>query len=192
MSDGITGMVNRQPAWIMYNPIIDWRNGMWSLLVQSVIEVIVMSLMACAILSCCRLIRPIMSLTIFIQFLFIGIILGLNLVNILYFSDLFRGLSSVIFVCAILVQTFPFCYYCDLLSSDCTDLANLLAQSNWFDASIKYKSTLRIFLLHAQQPIEFIAGGVFPISLKSNVQMAKFAFSVMTIVQRMNLTNRFK
>lgn len=51
MSDGITGMVNRQPAWIMYNPIIDWRNGMWSLLVQSVIEVIVMSLMACAILS---------------------------------------------------------------------------------------------------------------------------------------------
>lgn len=51
ISDAIAGMVNRQPAWMMYNPIIDWRKGVWSLLAQSVIELIVMSLMACAILS---------------------------------------------------------------------------------------------------------------------------------------------
>ncbi|XP_064552841.1 odorant receptor 59b-like, partial [Drosophila montana] len=88
--------------------------------------------------------RPVMSCTIFIQFLLIGFVLGLTLINILYFSGLFRGLSSAIFFASVL------------------------------------------------RPIKFIAGGIFPISLSNNVKMAKFAFSVMTIVQEMNLADRFK
>ncbi|XP_070062767.1 odorant receptor 59b-like [Drosophila virilis] len=145
-----------------------------------------------SILRCCELLRPVMSFTIFIQFLLIGIVLGFTLINILYFSGLLRGLSSVMFFANVLIQTFPFCYLCDLLVDDCADLANLLAQSNWIDAGKKYKSTLKIFMQHVQKPIIFIAGGLFPISLNSNIKVAKFAFSVMTIVQQMDLAARFK
>ncbi|EDV93291.1 GH18345 [Drosophila grimshawi] len=142
-----------------------------------------------SIRNCCEMIRPIVECTIFVQFLLIGAVLGEALINVLYFSDGFRAISPIGFVAAVLVETFPFCYFCDLLAEDATDLANILGQSNWIDADRKYKSSLHIFMIQIQKPIIFIAGGLFPISLNTNIKMAKFAFSVMTLVQRMNLTD---
>ncbi|KRG01014.1 uncharacterized protein Dmoj_GI27086 [Drosophila mojavensis] len=136
--------------------------------------------------------RPVMSQTIFVQFLLIGIDLGLTIINVLYFSGLFRAISAIIFAVAVLLETFPFCYLCDLLAKDCEELSNILCHSHWIDAEPKYKSALKFFMHNLQQPIDFKAGGIFAISLNSNIQVAKFAFSVMAIVQQMNLANRFK
>lgn len=139
--------------------------------------------------------RPVISGTIFIQFLIIGFILGVTLENV---------------ITAVLMQTFSFCYLCDLLVADCEELSNLLAHSQWIDAELKYKSTLQIFLLKLQQPLQFIAGGIFPITMNNNIKVstdiyfvlsdfsesfhqkvAKFAFSVMSIVRKMSLGERF-
>ncbi|EDW14433.2 uncharacterized protein Dmoj_GI23327 [Drosophila mojavensis] len=144
------------------------------------------------ITQCCNVMRPVISQTIFVQFLLIGIDLGLTLVNVLYFSGLFRAISAIMFALAVMVETFPFCYLCDLLAKDCEDLSNILFDSPWIDAEPKYKSALKFFMHNLQQPIVFKAGGIFAISLNSNIQMAKFAFSVMAIVQQMNLASRFK
>ncbi|XP_030558818.1 odorant receptor 59b-like [Drosophila novamexicana] len=144
------------------------------------------------IVQCCNLMRPVMSQTIFIQFLLVGVVLGVTMINVLYFSGLFRAISSILFVTALLFETFPFCYLCDQLVNDCYELSNLLGESHWIDAEPKYKSTLKFFMHNLQQPIIFTAGGIFLISLNSNIQVAKFAFSVMTIVQQMNLADRFK
>ncbi|KRF78807.1 uncharacterized protein Dvir_GJ10328 [Drosophila virilis] len=144
------------------------------------------------IVQCCNLMRPVISQTIFIQFLLVGVVLGVTMINVLYFSGLFRAISSILFVTALLFETFPFCYLCDLLVNDCHELSNLLGESHWIDAEPKYKSTLKFFMHNVQQPIIFTAGGIFLISLNSNIKVAKFAFSVMTIVQQMNLADRFK
>ncbi|XP_051863938.1 odorant receptor 59b-like [Drosophila albomicans] len=103
-----------------------------------------------------------------------------------------HSISSIVYLAGILVESFPFCYLCDLLVEDCDDLCNLLGQSNWIDAEPRYKSTLRIFMHNLQQPIIFVAGGIFLISMSTNIKMAKFAFSVMTVVQQMNLAERLK
>lgn len=154
--------------------------------------------------------RPVFNGTIFIQFLLIGLVLGITLVNVLLFSELFRALASIVYVVVVLMETFPFCYLCDLLAEDCYDLSNLLGHSYWIDAEPKYKFTLRIFMLHLQNPIRFKAGGTFPISMNSNIkvsiiyifkafnmfnnvlQVAKFAVSVITIVKKLNLAERFQ
>ncbi|KAH8417529.1 hypothetical protein KR222_001471, partial [Zaprionus bogoriensis] len=143
------------------------------------------------ILKCCALMNPIISRTIFTQFLLIGIVLGLTLANVLI-SGIVRGFTSIVFFIGVLLETFPFCYLCDLLVEDCNELSNSLVQSHWIGAEPKYKSTLRIFLQHLQQPIRFIAGGIFHITMGSNIKVAKFAFSVTTIVQNMNLAERFQ
>ncbi|XP_034484441.1 odorant receptor 59b-like [Drosophila innubila] len=143
------------------------------------------------ILESCDLMRPVMSRTIFVQFLLIGIVLGIILINVLYFSDIYRAISSIVFFTGVMLETFPFCYFCDSLVDDCAELSNLLCQSNWLDAEPKYKLTLRIFLQNLQQPIIFIAGGIIRISVTSNINVAKFAFSVMTVVQNLNLADRF-
>lgn len=115
--------------------------------------------------------RPYVSLNIFVQFLLIGLVLGLTLINIMLFSDILRGLPAIVLLIAALFQSFPFCYLCDLIVEDCEDLSNLLAQTQWVDAQPKYKATLKIYLQHLQQPIMFNAGGIFPVSMSNNIKV---------------------
>ncbi|XP_034478113.1 odorant receptor 42b-like [Drosophila innubila] len=144
------------------------------------------------ILKYCTLIKPVISGTIFVQFLLCGLVLGLTLINVFFFSDLWAGIASFLFIITILLQTFPFCYTCNFIMDDCDDLANAIFQSNWINSGSRYQSTLLYFLHNVQQPITFIAGGIFPISMSTNISVAKFAFSVMTIVKQMNIADKFK
>lgn len=114
-----------------------------------------------------------MSRTIFVQFMLIGFVLGLTMINAIYFSGLFRAISAIIFALAVLLETFPFCYMCDLLAKDCEELSNLLGHSYWVDAEPKYKSALKFFMQNLQKPIIFKAGGIFGISLNSNIQVGR-------------------
>lgn len=98
-------------------------------------------------------------------------VLGVTLVNVLLFPGLAQGFTTIIYSVAILFETFPFCYLCDLLDEDCRELSNHLVQSSWIDAEPKYKSTLRIFLLRMHKPIQFIAGGFFVITMSTNLKV---------------------
>lgn len=109
--------------------------------------------------------RPVVSLNIFVQFLLIGLVLGLTLINIMLFSGILRGLPAIVLLIAALFQSFP-----------CEDLSNLLAQTQWVDAQPKYKTTLKIFLQHLQQPIMFNAGGIFPVSMSNNIKVGSKNF----------------
>ncbi|KAL7727498.1 hypothetical protein ACLKA6_002121 [Drosophila palustris] len=144
------------------------------------------------ILECCDMIRPIISRTIFVQFALIGCVLGVTMISIFLSSNLWHALASFLFAVAVMMETFPFCYNCNLLIADCEAFGIRMFQSNWIDASPRYKSTLIQFMHQSQKPIVFIAGGIFPITVNSNITVAKFAFSVVTIVQRMNLNEKFK
>lgn len=115
--------------------------------------------------------RPILSRTICIQFMLIGAVLGLTMIGVLYSSDIFFKISSIILLIALLLETFPFCFLCDSLVEDSDDLSNILGQSHWIDAERKYKSTLRIFMHQVQQPIIFIGFGIILISVNSNIKV---------------------
>ncbi|ALC47475.1 maker232 [Drosophila busckii] len=144
------------------------------------------------IVGCCSWMRPIISATILVQFLLIGVILGLTLINIFFFSNFWRGLSSFTYLIAVLMETFPFCYICNLLIEDSDDLSRAIFESNWIDADQEYKSALIYFMLNAQKPIIFLAGGVLPITVRTNLQVAKFAFSIITVVRQTNLVEKFQ
>ncbi|XP_022226452.2 odorant receptor 22a-like [Drosophila obscura] len=136
--------------------------------------------------------RPVFSGTIFVQFLLIGIVLGLSLINIMFFSTLWTGIGTACFMFCVLLETFPFCYVCNTIIEDCRELSECLFQSNWLAANRKYKSTLIYFLHNLQQPIVLTAGGVFPISMQTNLSMVKLAFSVVTIIRQFNLADKFQ
>lgn len=82
------------------------------------------------------------------------------------------AIASFVFVITTLLQTFPFCYLCNLIIDDCEALAHALFQSNWIDSGSRYQSTLLYFLHNVQQPIVFIAGGILPISMSSNISVS--------------------
>ncbi|XP_030368826.1 odorant receptor 42b-like [Scaptodrosophila lebanonensis] len=144
------------------------------------------------ILQYCDFLRPVISGSVFTQFLLIGLVLGLTLINVFFFSSLWTGIASAGFVVCILMQTFPLCYTCNTLMDDCDALTYAIFQSNWKDARRSYKSTLLYFMHNAQQPITFIAGGIFPITINSNITVAKISFSVITVFKQMNIAEQFK
>ncbi|KAH8315179.1 hypothetical protein KR074_002846, partial [Drosophila pseudoananassae] len=139
-----------------------------------------------------EMIRPAITRTIFIQFLLIGICLGISFINILFFADVWTALATVAYITGIMVQTFPFCYVCDLMKSDCDLLEMSIFHSNWLSSSREYKRTLIYFLHKSQKPVAFTAGSMFPISTSSNIQVAKLAFTVVTFVNQMNLADKLK
>jgi len=117
--------------------------------------------------------RPPISGFIFVQFLCVGLLFGLTMINLMYFATFWTGISSVAYLLALICQTFPFCYTCTQIESDCDDLACSIFHSNWIDATPRYKTTLRHFLHNVQQNITFTAGAIFPISLKTNLSVRK-------------------
>ncbi|KAH8311010.1 hypothetical protein KR044_003843, partial [Drosophila immigrans] len=142
------------------------------------------------ILDYCNILRPLLSRTVFCQFLVVGVILGLCFTNIFFFSDFWSGGATVVYIVGCTSQTFPFCYICNMLGEDVDQLTLTIFQSNWQGASRRYKSSLIYFLHKAQQPIRFTAGSIFEINLGTNISLAKFAFSVVTIVQQFNLAEK--
>ncbi|XP_032294331.1 odorant receptor 42b [Drosophila virilis] len=143
------------------------------------------------ILEYCNTLRPIVSATIFIQFLLCGLVMGLSMINLLFFSNFVTGLGTAIFLFDLVLQTFPFCFICNMIMDDCEELANCLFHSNWLSADRRYKTTLRYFLHNVQKPIVLSAGGVFEISMSSNITVAKLAFSVVTFVKQLNIAEKF-
>uniref|UniRef100_A0A6P4ESY4 Odorant receptor n=1 Tax=Drosophila rhopaloa TaxID=1041015 RepID=A0A6P4ESY4_DRORH len=144
------------------------------------------------IIQCSQIIRPILSITIFAQFMLVGMVLGLAAISILFFPNtIWTIMSNVAFMLAICMESFPCCMLCEYLIADCSNLSNAVFHSNWINAERRYKSAVIYFLHRVQQPIQFTAGFIFPISVQSNVAVAKFAFSIITIVNQMNLGEKF-
>ncbi|XP_017083050.2 odorant receptor 98a-like [Drosophila eugracilis] len=140
--------------------------------------------------ECAQMIRPVIAGTIFVQFLLIGVSLGFSMINLFFFADLWAALATLAYIIGLIMQTFPFCFVCDLIKADCELLQMAIFHSNWLDSSKKYKTSLILFLMNAQQSIVFTAGKIFPITTNTNVKVAKLAFSVVTLVNQFNLAEK--
>ncbi|KAH8383963.1 hypothetical protein KR009_011456 [Drosophila setifemur] len=137
-----------------------------------------------------NLIRPMISGTVSVQLFSTGLLLGLSAASLLFFDTMVERLVSGYYIFLILFQTFPFSYVCEQLITDCNDLTIILFHSKWIGAERRYRTTLRHFMLSIHPPILFTASGIFDICVSTNIKMAKFAFSVVTIVQGMNLVDK--
>ncbi|XP_015022167.2 odorant receptor 42b [Drosophila mojavensis] len=144
------------------------------------------------ILDYCENMHPLISRTMFVQYATVSLVLASTLIHLVSFADLISGITTAIYMTASLFQTFPFSYTCDLIVEDCENLALAIFHSHWMGSSRPYKSALVYFIHKVQQPIIFLGGGVFPICLNINIQVAKFAFSLMTFVQQMSIFENFE
>ncbi|BFF92455.1 odorant receptor 98a [Drosophila madeirensis] len=139
------------------------------------------------ILEYAALIRPVIEPIIFVQFLLVGLVLGISLINLYFFADSWAKLAIGAYILVQITQTFPFCCTCDLIREDCESLAVAIFHSSWKNSDRKYRSSLLYFLQNAQRTISFTAGSIFSIGLNTNIRVAKLAFSVVTFVKQLGL-----
>ncbi|XP_054728310.1 odorant receptor 7a-like [Anastrepha obliqua] len=138
-----------------------------------------------------NVIAPIISVTIFIQFMVTACCIGTTLINIGIFANEFSSrIASCIYILAVVVEIFPTCYYAQCLIDDSNQLSNVIFHSQWIDQSKEYRQLLIFFMQRAQRPMYLTAGKLFPVTLNSFVSIAKFSFSLYTLIEKMNLKER--
>ncbi|KAM8706805.1 hypothetical protein ACLKA7_010979 [Drosophila subpalustris] len=116
-----------------------------------------------------------------------GLILDCNLIQLMFFANFLTALASIWYTVGNVLQSFPICLTCDQILEDCDELSLTIFHSNWIGADRLYTTTLKHFIHNAQQPIQFLGGGVLPICLATYSQMVKMAFSLITFVRQMNI-----
>lgn len=121
--------------------------------------------------SFCDTLRPVISGTIFVQLLVVGLVLGFTIINIVLFANFTSRIAALLFMTAVLLETTPFCILCNFLAEDCIKCADALFESNWIVQNTRYKKTLLQFLQSLQKPIVFMAGNVFTISVATNISV---------------------
>ncbi|XP_075155684.1 odorant receptor 7a [Haematobia irritans] len=137
-------------------------------------------------------IAPVISITIFVQFTITATLLGSTLINILIFAtNVASMVASCFYVLAVVVEIFPLCYYAQCLMDENNRLAEVIFHSNWINQDLQYKKMLIFFMQRTQKTIEFSAGKIFPITLNSFLSIAKFSFSLYTVIKEMDLKERY-
>nr|AID61203.1 odorant receptor [Calliphora stygia] len=137
-------------------------------------------------------ISPVISITIFIQFMVTAIILGTTLINIMIFADFSAQIASVSYFLAVLVQTSPCCYQATCLMEDNEQLSLAIFHCEWFDKDIRFRKMMIFFMMRSQTPMTLTAMKLFPITLNTSLGIAKFSFSLYTLIKEMDFGQNLK
>ncbi|XP_037941047.1 odorant receptor 7a-like [Teleopsis dalmanni] len=137
-------------------------------------------------------ISPLISVTVFIQFITSASAMAMTLINLMIFAiDFSARIASIFYFIAILTETFPLCYFAQMLMDDNNKLADTIFHSNWMGQDVAYTKMLLFFLQRSQAMMELTAGKLVPITLNSFLGSAKFSFSLYTFVKQMDTKGKF-
>lgn len=113
-------------------------------------------------------VAPIISVTIFIQFMITASILSATLINIFIFADqLSAQIACCFYILAVVVEIFPLCYYAQCLMDDSERLSQQIFHANWIAQDARFRKLLVFFMQRTQRVLELNAGKIFPITLGS-------------------------
>ncbi|XP_073828356.1 odorant receptor 7a-like [Musca autumnalis] len=136
-------------------------------------------------------ISPVISRTIFLQFSITAAMLSITLINIAIFSThIAATAASSIYVVVVLVEIFPLCYYAQCLVYDSDTLATEIFHSSWILKDKRYRKMLVFFMQRTQKSMELWAGKIIPVNLSSFISIAKFSFSLYTLIKQMGIKER--
>uniref|UniRef100_A0A5H2WXQ4 Odorant receptor n=1 Tax=Bactrocera latifrons TaxID=174628 RepID=A0A5H2WXQ4_BACLA len=137
-------------------------------------------------------IKPIISKTIFTQFLIMSSILCVTMVNMFFFADRSTQIASTLYFLCVLLQTSPCCYFATELKADSEKLPLAIFHCNWPERDRRFRKVILYFMHHAQLSIELMAMQLFPINVATNISLAKFSFTLFTFIKEMGIGQEAK
>ncbi|XP_037941928.1 odorant receptor 42a-like [Teleopsis dalmanni] len=140
------------------------------------------------ILSYLDCIRPVISRTLLQQFIVTGFVLCLTGISLTVFArDAAQILFTGTYLIAVLVETFPCCWFVNLLVQESDYLTTAMYSCNWYTQNQKFRKTLIIFMQRSQKSNVIMAGNLAPITLQTFLAVIRFSFSMFTILSKANI-----
>ncbi|KAL5275620.1 Or19a family protein [Megaselia abdita] len=130
--------------------------------------------------------KVVISQTLFLQFIVTGFALCTTAVYFVKYSsgvlEIFVAVSySMVLVC----EALPCCYLMSGLMQKSDEFVTNIYSCNWIDQDKRFRITILMFMQKCQKQLNIVAGGLFPITLETYIQISKFSFSMFTILKNM-------
>ncbi|XP_067635834.1 odorant receptor 7a-like [Eurosta solidaginis] len=137
-------------------------------------------------------IEPIISKTMFTQFLILASVLCVTMINMFIYADWSTQIASACYFMCVLLQTAPCCYYATELLADSALLPDAIFHCSWMEQDKRFKKLIIYFMQHSQLPLQLTALNLFPINVSTNVSIAKFSFTLFTFIKEMGVGKNFR
>ncbi|XP_070067589.1 odorant receptor 23a-like [Drosophila takahashii] len=129
------------------------------------------------------LIQAIISYPMMVQFLAIGINIATNLFGLVFYVEsLYDRLLYVCYLVALIVETFPLCYYGTKVEESFAELHYAVFCSNWVEQSAQYRGFMLILEERTKRQQLLLAGNLVPIHLSTFVACLKGSYSFFTLM----------
>ncbi|XP_055853181.1 odorant receptor 7a-like [Episyrphus balteatus] len=125
---------------------------------------------------------PVISATIFIQFIVTAFVLCITALCFCMFDDLSFKVTSFCYLTSILIEVFPCCYLLSEIMEASTNLTTAVYSCNWMEQDLKFRKAIIIFMQHTQKPNTINAGNMIPISLPTFMDLIRVSFSIFTLL----------
>ncbi|XP_055914223.1 odorant receptor 42a-like [Eupeodes corollae] len=138
------------------------------------------------ILELVEIVRPIIAKTIFIQLVVSAAIMGIPIINIMMFADsLSSAFGSAVFLLAVTLETLPMCFTMNVLMEEINNLPTAIFHSQWVDQNKTFRHLMVVFMQNAQKFNNIMAGNILSIEVATFISIAKLAFSIYAVVDKM-------
>nr|UZH23363.1 odorant receptor 7a8 [Anastrepha ludens] len=144
------------------------------------------------ILRLLGVIEPIISKTMFTQFLIAASILCVTMINMFISDDLSTQVASGAYFMCVLLQISPCCYFASELMADSEKLPDAIFHCNWVEQDRCFRKMIIYFMHRSQLSIQLTAMKLFSINVATNVSIAKFSFTLFTFVKEMGIGQNAK
>ncbi|XP_065369062.1 odorant receptor 2a-like [Calliphora vicina] len=130
-------------------------------------------------------IRPVISITLFLQFFITAFVLCLTAINIIAFNhDLTQQFFVIVYLVIVLIQVFPCCWHVNVLMHKSDLLTTAMYSCNWMDQNQEFRKMLIIFMQRSQKTNTILAGNLAPVTLQTFLAILRISFSMFTIFSK--------
>lgn len=118
------------------------------------------------------LMKNVISQTIFLQFIVTGFALCTTAVYFLkYASGVLEIFIAVSYSMVLVCEALPCCYLMSGLMSLSEEFVTTIYSCNWIDQDRRFRITILMFMQKCQKKLQIVAGGLFPITLDTYIQV---------------------
>ncbi|XP_032599007.1 odorant receptor 2a [Drosophila grimshawi] len=140
----------------------------------------------CELIVLRQKVERIFNLPVMLQFVSSVVIVAMTVFQVLVIGD--GSTSSIIMdmlLCCVLCQLFFYCWFGNEVYEQSMTLATSGFGCNWYLFDTKFRKTLLIFMVNAERPFLFTAGGFMGLHLPSFTYIISKAYSIMAVLRQM-------
>ncbi|XP_030560727.1 odorant receptor 85b-like [Drosophila novamexicana] len=140
----------------------------------------------CELIVLRQRVERIFNLPVMLQFVSSVVIVAMTAFQVIVIGD--GSKSSIIMnllLCCVLCQLFLYCYFGNEVYEQSKTLPTSGFGCNWDELDRKCKQTLLIFMINAERPFLFTAGGFMDLTLPSFTYIISKSYSIVAVLRQM-------